>query len=158
MAPVLRMGSRSGWSASYAAAGQRMPGAAPGSMDFLPSLDSVHVVGDRVLVRPGGDADQSAGGLYLPQGVASKERVQSGRVVKVGPGVAVPNPDYSAAEPWEEDASPVRYLPPQARAGDQALFLRKEAIEVEYAGESFLIVPHQALLALVRPRHIEDEL
>ncbi|MGB3544376.1 co-chaperone GroES [Rubrivirga sp.] len=125
-------------------------------MDFLPSLDSVHVVGDRVLIRPGDDADQSAGGLYLPQGVASKERVQGGRVVKVGPGVVIPNPDYSTAEAWDE-ASPVRYLPLQARTGDQALFLRKEAIEVEYAGEAFLIVPHQALLALVRPRHIEDE-
>ena len=126
-------------------------------MDFLPALDAVHVVGDRVLVQPGLEDDQSAGGLYLPAGVKAKERVQSGRIVKIGPGVAVPNPDYSTAEAWEEDASPVRYLGLQARVGDQTLFLRKEAIEVEYAGESFLIVPHGALLALVRPRHLEDE-
>ena len=76
------------------------------------SLDAVHVVGDRVLVRPAGDDDRSAGGLYLPAGVAAKERVQSGRIVKVGPGAVIPNPDYSAAEPWAGEASPVR--PPSA--------------------------------------------
>lgn len=120
------------------------------------SLDSFHVVGDRVLVRPGDDADQTASGLYLPTGVASKERVQGGRIVRVGPGLVAPNPDYSAAEPWAGDASPVRYLPLQARVGDYTLFLRKEAIEVEYGGEAYLIVPHGALLALVRSGHPED--
>ncbi len=126
-------------------------------MDPSPSLDAVHVVGDRVLIRPVDDADRSTGGLYLPAGVRAKEAVQTGRVVRVGPGHAVPNPDYSAAEPWAGDASPVRYLPLQARVGDLALFLRKEAVEVEYDGDAYLIVPHQALLALVRPQHPEDE-
>lgn len=140
---------------SYGAPNERMPPPVP--MDLSPSLDAVHVVGDRVLVRPGDDAEQTSGGLYLPAGVRSKERVQGGRVVRVGPGHAVPNPDYSAAEPWAGEASPVRYLPLQARVGDFALFLRKEAVEVEYNGEAFLIVPHGALLALVRPQHPEDE-
>ena len=126
-------------------------------MDLPPSLDAVHVVGDRVLVRAGEDADRSAGGLYLPAGVASKERVQGGRVVRVGPGHAVPNPDYSTAEAWAGEVSPVRYLPLQARVGDFALFLRKEAVEVEYEDAAYLIVPHGAVLALVRPRHPEDE-
>ena len=119
-------------------------------------LSAVHVVGDRVLVRPGDDAERTAGGLYLPASVAGKERVQGGRVVRVGPGHAVPNPDYSAAEPWAGEASPVRYLPLQARVGDYALFLRKEAVEVEYGSEAYLIVPHGALLALVRAEHPED--
>jgi len=122
-----------------------------------PSLDAVHVVGDRVLVRPGEDADQTRGGLYLPAGTQTKEQVQTGRIVRVGPGHVVPNPDYSAAEPWSGESSPVRYLPLQARVGDLALFLRKEAVEIEYDGEAYLIVPHGALLALVRPRHPEDE-
>lgn len=121
------------------------------------SLDAVHVIGDRVLVRPGDDAERTSAGLYLPAGVASKEKVQGGRVVRTGPGHAVPNPDYSASEPWAGDASPVRYLPLQARVGDYALFLRTEAIEIEYNGETYLIVPHGALLALVRPQHPEDD-
>lgn len=133
-----------------------MPAGIARAMDLSPSLDAVHVVGDRVLIRPSDDADRSAGGLYLPAGVQARERVRSGRVVKVGPGVGIPNPDYSAAEPWAAEASPVRYLPLQARPGDHALFLRKEAVEMEYGGEAFLIVPHEALLALVRPQHPED--
>lgn len=121
------------------------------------SLGAIHVVGDRVLVRPGDEADRSSAGLYLPVGVASKQKVQGGRVVRTGPGHLTPNPDYSASEPWAADASPVRYLPLQARTGDYALFLRGEAVEIEYGGETFLIVPHGAILALVRPQHPEDD-
>ena len=121
------------------------------------SLDAVHVVGDRVLVRPGDEEDRTSAGLYLPAGVRSKERVQGGRVVRTGPGHAVPNPDFSDAEPWAEAGSPVRYLPLQARTGDYALFLRKEAVEIEYGGAAYLIVPHGAVLALVRPQHPEDD-
>lgn len=121
------------------------------------SLDAVHVVGDRVLVRPGDDEERTSAGLYLPAGVRSKERVQGGRVVRTGPGHAVPNPDFSDAEPWAADGSPVRYLPLQARVGDYALFLRKEAVEIEYGGTGYLIVPHGAILALVRPQHPEDD-
>ena len=121
------------------------------------SLDAVHVVGDRVLVRPAADDERTNAGLYLPAGVRSKDKVQSGHVVKVGPGHLTANPDYSAGEPWAADASPVRYLPLQARLGDVALFLRKEAVEVEYGGEGYLIVPHGAILVLVRPQHPEDD-
>ena len=124
----------------------------------LPDLSAVHVVGDRVLVRPDDGEERTASGLYLPAGVRSKERVRSGRIVKTGPGHLVPNPDYSDSEPWAADREAVRYLPLQARAGDFALFLSKEAVEIEYGGQPFLIVPHGALLALVRPRHPEDDL
>lgn len=121
-----------------------------------PSLDAVHVIGDRVLIRPEDPEDRTSAGLYLPAGVKSKERVQGGRIVKTGPGHLVPNPDFSDAEPWATEQDAVRYLPLQARAGDYALFLRKEAIEMEYSGATFLIVPHGALLAVVRPQHPED--
>ena len=121
------------------------------------SLDAVHVVGDRVLVRPGADDDRTSAGLYLPAGVKSKERVRGGRVVKTGPGPAIPNPEFEEGEPWAGEGSPVRYLPLEARVGDYALFLRKEAVEIEYDGEAYLIVPHGAVLVLVRPQHPEDD-
>ena len=124
-------------------------------MDLQPALDAVHVIGDRVLIRPEDPEDRTATGLYLPVGVQSKERVQGGRILKTGPGHLVANPDFSDAEPWARQEA-VRYLPLQARVGDYALFLRKEAIELEYAGASYRIVPHGALLALVRPQHPED--
>jgi co-chaperonin GroES (HSP10) len=125
-------------------------------MENPPPLDAVHIVGDRVLIRPDTADERTSSGLYLPAGVASKERVQGGRIVKTGPGHVVPNPEYSEGEPWGAAREAVRYLPLQARAGDHALFLRKEAIEIEYAGSPYLIVPSGALLALVRPQHPED--
>lgn len=125
-------------------------------MDPSPSLSAVHVVGDRLLVTAEEAEDRTSAGLYLPAGVKSKERVQGGRVVKTGPGHLVPNPDFSDAEPWATDREAVRYLPLQARTGDYALFLRKEAVEIEYGGAPYLIVPHGAVLVLVRPQHPED--
>ncbi len=94
---------------------------------------------------------RSRGGLYLPAGVAARERVQTGRVVQVGPGVGLPNPDTSEPEPWEPPREAVRYLPLPVRPGDTALFLRAEAVGVEFDGAAYLIVPQAAILAYVRP-------
>ena len=77
-------------------------------------------------------------------------------VVKTGPGLVIPNPEFSDAEPWAPQRDAVRYLPLQAREGDYALFLRKEAVELEWQGEAYLIVPHSAILALARAVHPED--
>lgn len=122
----------------------------------MPRSETLVIVGDRVLIRPEDPADRTASGLYLPASVRDKDRVQGGRVVQTGPGHLIPNPEFSEAESWDPDRAAGRYLPLQARAGDFALFLRKEAIELEWEGEAYLIVPHAALLALARPRHPED--
>ena len=114
-------------------------------------LDHLIVIGDRVLIRPEAEAEQTATGLYLPASVKEKERVQGGHVVKTGPGHVIPNPEFSEAESWAPERDAVRYLPLQARPGDYALFLRKEAVEIAYGGDPYLILPHHALLALVRP-------
>ncbi len=106
------------------------------------------VVGDRVLIRPDDSRERTASGLYLPQGVESKEKVQGGYVVKTGPGYPLPYPGDD--EPWERDTSEPRYLPLQAEEGDYALFLRKAAIDVEFDGVSYLIVPQNAILLLER--------
>ena len=111
---------------------------------------NILIVGDRVLIRPDSDDERSEHGLYLPPGVADKERVQSGHVIKVGPGYPIPNPNYTEDEPWAPKREPARYIPLQAQEGDHAVFLRKEAIEIEYDGERLLIVPQPAVLMLVR--------
>lgn len=111
----------------------------------------IHVVGDRVLVKPDDPSQRTKTGLYLPQGVVEKEHVQSGRVVETGPGVALPNFSSTPEEPWQQRRdSPVRYLPLQAEVGDQAIFLRKEGIEIRYNDEDFLVVPQSAILLLIR--------
>lgn len=107
------------------------------------------MVGDRVLIAPDEDDRQTKAGLYLPATVSEKEKIQSGRVVKIGPGYVMPNPEFSG-EPWASQKEAVRYLPLQARKGDHAFFLRKEAIEIKFEGADYLIIPHAAILALVR--------
>ena len=122
----------------------------------MPRSEALIIVGDRVLIRPEDPAERTASGLYLPASVREKERVQGGRVVQTGPGHLIPNPEFSEAEAWDPDREAGRYIPLQARPGDYALFLRKEAIELEWEGQAYLIVPHGALLALARPTHPED--
>ncbi len=109
-----------------------------------------------MLIRPERGEARTDAGLILPAGVRAKDAVEGGRIVKVGPGHLTANPEYSDAEPWAPARDAVRYLPLQAFAGDYALFLRTDAIEIEYDGETFLILPHASLLALVRPTHPED--
>jgi chaperonin GroES len=114
-------------------------------------LPDLILIGDRVLVEPEDLETETPAGLYLPATVREKERVQGGRVIKTGPGLLMPNPEFSDSEPWAPKRDAVRYLPVQAREGDYAFFLRKEAIELEYLDARYLILPHAAILALIRP-------
>ena len=109
------------------------------------------LVADKVLIAPDRESDRTQHGLYLPPGVKEKEKVQSGFVVNVGPGYAVPNPHFIDQEPWSTTPKePVKYLPLQAEEGDYAIFLRDSAIEVEYEGQKYLIAPHSSILMLIR--------
>ncbi|MBS4033084.1 MAG: co-chaperone GroES [Ignavibacterium sp.] len=114
----------------------------------IKNLQKFIVVGDRVLVRPQEDSNKTTSGLYLPAGVAEKERIQSGYVIKVGPGYATATANED--EMWKQTDEQVKYIPLQAREGDLAIFLRKEAFEIEFEKEKFLIVPNQAILLLIR--------
>jgi len=115
------------------------------------------LVGDKVLVAPDRDQDQTEHGLYLPPGVKEKEKVQSGVVVQVGPGYPMANPQFMDQEPWSTTPrDPVKFLPLQAEVGDIALFLRDSAIEIEFEGTKYLIVPHSSILMLVRRSDFEQ--
>jgi co-chaperonin GroES (HSP10) len=119
-------------------------------------LRTLHLVGDRVLIDPDGGEKQTRSGLYLPASVAEKQRVGSGRVVRVGPGYLTANPEFSETEAWN-DVPRVRYLPLQAQPGDDAFYLRKEAIEIALGERRYYIVHHSAILALQRPERDLDE-
>ena len=114
------------------------------------------VVGDKVLIEPEDPEEKTTSGLYLPQGVKEKEKVQTGYVVKTGPGY--PTFDLSREdEPWKESYhKEQRYIPLQAQVGDYAMFLRREAIEIEYNNKKYVIVPHSAILLLLRDKYLED--
>jgi co-chaperonin GroES (HSP10) len=113
-------------------------------------MSDLIVVGDRVLIDPETGEEKTDAGLVVPASVSDQENVQSGRVVKTGPGYLTQNPEYSETESWKESTTPVRYLPLQANPGDHAFFLRNEAIDLRYDDKQYLVVPHQAILALIR--------
>jgi len=112
-------------------------------------LKKLIVVGDRVLIRPAKESDKTDSGLYLPAGVQEKEKIQSGYVIKVGPGYPLPMP-ADEDDMWKGKDEQVKYLPLQAQEGDLAIFLQKGAIEVIYAGEKYFIVPQASILMLER--------
>ena len=111
-------------------------------------LKRLIVVGDRVLIKPKDPADRTNSGLYLPPTVQEKEQVQSGYVIKVGPGY--PIPVQTEDEPWKETEEKVKYMPLQAQEGDVALYLQRNAIELQYEGEQYVIVPQGSILMLER--------
>lgn len=113
-------------------------------------MSQLIIVGDRVLIRPQKGEQRTDTGLVLPASVAEQENVRGGRVVKTGPGYLTQNPGYDETESWKDSEGPVRYLPLQAEPGDYAFFLRKESITLRYEDTDYLIVPHNAIVALVR--------
>lgn len=114
-------------------------------------MSDLIVVGDRVLIEPLAGEQMTESGLVLPATVTDKDKVQGGRIVRVGPGYLTANPEYSESEPWKKPHESVRYLPLQAEVGDFAYFLKRDAIEMHYKGIEFLVVRHASILALIRP-------
>lgn len=108
------------------------------------------VVGDRVLILPDLGEDKTDTGLYLPQGVKEKDKIQAGTVVKTGPGYPIPDPAAMEIEPWQTHQVDNKYFSLQAKEGDYCIFLRNSGVEVEFEGVKYMIVPHSAILLLVR--------
>lgn len=115
----------------------------------MKAIKNLIMTGDRVLIEPDEDSERSASGLYLPPNVREKEKAHSGKVVKTGPGYPIPEP-MSFDEPWTEKRKPARYFPLEAVEGDYAIYLRSEAVDIEFEGKKYVIVPHSSILALIR--------
>ncbi len=112
-------------------------------------LNKFIVVGDRVLIKPKSHMERTKGGLLLPPGVQEKEKLQTGYVVKVGPGYPIPA-IAEDDEPWKNKSDEVRYVPLQPKEGDLAVYLQSSGWEIEFNEEKYIIVPHAAILMLVR--------
>jgi co-chaperonin GroES (HSP10) len=113
-------------------------------------LEKLIVVGDRVLIKPKGETGKTHGGLFLPPGYSEKEEIQSGYVVKVGPGYPFPIPSEEIDEPWKKQNEAVNYIPLQAKVGDLAIFLKKNAVEIQYHSDKYFIVSQYSILLLER--------
>ena len=97
-------------------------------------IDKFLMIGDKVLIKPKNPQSQTKTGLYLPPSVQQGEKIQAGYIIKTGPGYPLPSQS-------EEH---------QAREGDLAVYLQNAAYEINFNDEKFLIVPHSAILMLVR--------
>lgn len=107
------------------------------------------LVGDKVLIEPDEGEDKTDAGLYLPQNVREKERVQFGRIIKTGPGYPVPDPALLDREPWARTSAD-KYFPLQAKEGDYCIFLRDQGIEITFEKKRYIVTSQSSILVLVR--------
>ncbi len=113
-------------------------------------VDRLIVVGDRVLIKPKSDSGKTRSGLLLPPGYKEKEEIQSGFVVKAGPGYPIPMPSDDIEETWKKKEDIINYIPLQAQVGDLAIFLKKGAVEIQYHKQKYFIVAQHSILLLER--------
>ena len=113
------------------------------------NLDKFILVGDRVLIKPKSPQDRTKTGLYLPPGVQENEKIYSGFVLKVGPGYPIPA-IIEIDEPWKNKSDEVKYVPLQPKEGDLAIYMQKSGWEIEFNKDKYVIVPHSAILMLIR--------
>lgn len=112
-------------------------------------VDKFIMIGDKVLIKPKNPQSRTKSGLYLPPTVL-QDKIQSGYIIKVGPGFPLPS-QKEEHEVWEKkEDEAVHYLPLQAHEGDLAVFLQNAAYEIDFDDEKFLVVPHSAILMLLR--------
>jgi len=111
-------------------------------------LEKIIMIGDKVLVKPKNPNLQTSSGLYLPTTAVEKESIQSGYIIKVGPGF--PTPTITDDEEVWKKQEEVKYVPLQAKVGDLAVYLSKAGYEVEFKGEKFIILSHSAIVMIVR--------
>src|SRR3990172_2470481 len=112
------------------------------------------VVGDRVLIAPEEGEERTTVGLYLPPTAMDHQAVQSGRILATGPGTPLSEPASLDEEPWRITSSETRFVPMQARIGDDALFGRKAAVESTVESKRYVVVPQAAILVLVRKEDV----
>jgi len=112
-------------------------------------LKKLILIGDRILIKPKVPQSKTRSGLFLPPGINENEKVLIGYVVKVGPGYPIPSISDSD-EPWKNSSDEPKYVPLQPKEGDQAVYLQNSAIEIEFNKEKFVVVPHSAILLLLR--------
>lgn len=117
------------------------------------NLEKFIMIGDRVLVRPKNPKNKTQSGLFLPATVQENEKVQSGYIVKVGPGYPIPAMT-DENEPWKNQKDEVRYVPLQTKVGDLAVYLSKSGFEIEFNKEKFIILPHSSILMIIRDEEL----
>jgi chaperonin GroES len=100
----------------------------------MPTKTSTKIqpLADRVVVQALEEAEQTRGGLYIPD--TAKEKPQQGKVVAVGPG--------KLSDQGER-------LSPDVKEGDTVLYGKYSGTEVTVDGEEYLILRESDILAVI---------
>ena len=94
--------------------------------------NKIQPLSDRVVVQALDEAQQTRGGLYIPD--TAKEKPQQGTVVSVGPG--------KLSDQGER-------LAPDVEAGDTVLYGKYSGTEVTVDGDDYLILRESDILAII---------
>lgn len=124
-------------------------------LSVIDELKNIIIIGDRVLIQPKSDQEQTKSGLYLPPGVKEKEKIQTGYIIKTGPGIPIPSDGVD--EDWKSEEDKMKFIPLQTQEGDLAVFLIAQAYEVRIKGEKYYIVPQRAILMLERDEGLFED-
>jgi chaperonin GroES len=93
-------------------------------------------LGDRVVVLPIEQSDQTTSGLFLPQ--SAKEKPQQGKVVATGPG----------SRKKDGDRTPL-----DIEMDDTVLFIKYAGTTIKLEGQEYLILKESEVLAIVENGH-----
>jgi chaperonin GroES len=90
-------------------------------------------LGDRVIVEPLEQDEQTSSGIYLPE--TAKEKPQEGKILAIGPGRL----DDSGKRVAMEVAN-----------GDKVIYAKYSGTEVKLASKKYLILSEKDILAIVK--------
>ena len=89
-------------------------------------------LGDRVVVKPSEQEEQTASGIFLPE--TAKEKPQQGTIVAVGPGVRNESGERVAMDVEE---------------GNTVLYAKYAGTTIKLDGDEYLILKESDVLAIV---------
>ena len=118
-------------------------------------LDKFLMIGDKVLVKPTNPQGKTKSGLLLPPSVQEGEKLQTGYIIRTGPGIPIPS-HTEDDEVWKQKEDKTYYLPLQAKEGDLAIYIQSSGFEVLINDEKYLILSHSSILMLVRDKDLFD--
>lgn len=89
-------------------------------------------LGDRVVVQPVEQDEQTASGIFLPE--TAKEKPQQGEIIAAGPGGRKENGERIALD---------------VKIGDKVLYARYSGTTIKLDGKEYLILKESDILAIV---------
>ncbi|MFM7584610.1 MAG: co-chaperone GroES [Caldilinea sp.] len=89
-------------------------------------------LGDRIVVEPAEQEEQTSLGIFLPE--TAKEKPQQGKVIAAGPGARKENGDRIEMD---------------VKVGDRVLYARYAGTSIKLDGKEYLILKESDVLAIV---------